>query len=448
MPEAELHPGLNARLAAASIIRDIILKGWTLDRKFPRAPASSRTPASSKEAWLDNRDRALVLSIVTTALRRFGTINEAILRLLTKGFPRQASDVKWILIVAAAQILFLDVSDHAAVDLAVTAVKLDPKCSFYASLVNAVLRNLSRQKTEIKARSDALEMDTPAWLAQRWKNTYGNAAAQRIALANREEPTLDLTVKNNPASWAQRLDANFLPTGSLRLETHRPVHELAGYDEGEWWVQDAAAALPAKLIGAMPGMRVADFCAAPGGKAAQLAMSGAHVTAIDRSAERLKVLASNFKRLRLDAEIIAGDAAKLCLPQFDAILVDAPCSGTGTIRRHPDIAWTKKPGDISALSNVQKQMLEKAGELIKPGGTLLYCTCSLEPEEGEMQIDELLRRRPEFSRVPVKPDEIGGLTEILNSNGEIRSLPFHLKGNSPRQSGLDGFFISRLTRKS
>jgi len=442
IPESELHPGLNARLAAAKIIRDIILNGMTLDKKFPRERDASEL------SLIDCRDHALVLSIVTTTFRRFGTINEAIVSFLKKGIPPRAADVKWILVVAAAQVLFLEIPDHAAVDLAVKAVKLEPKYAFFAPVVNAVLRNLIRQKADIISKSNALEIDTPAWLAQRWKNTYGDAAAKQIALSNREEPTLDLTVKNDAATWAKTLDAKLLATGSLRLETHRSIQALEGYEEGEWWIQDAAAAIPAKLIGAKPGMRVADLCAAPGGKAAQLAMFGADVTAVDRSAERLKVLASNFKRLRLQAEIIVGDATKLSLPPFDAILVDAPCSATGTIRRHPDIAWTKKPQDIGALTQIQKQILENAGEMLNPGGTLIYCTCSIEPEEGEEQIEEFLLRRPEFIRFPIKPEEIGGLTEILNSNGEIRSLPFHLKGESPRQSGLDGFFIGRLSRRS
>jgi 16S rRNA (cytosine967-C5)-methyltransferase len=367
--------------------------------------------------------------------------------LLEKGLPRQAAHLEWTLIAAAAQILFLDVPDHAAVDLAVRSVRLEAKNAAFAALINAVLRNLIRQRETILANSDPLDDDTPAWLAARWRKTYGELGARQIAAANREEPTLDLTVKSDPALWAKRLGATLLPTGSLRLETHMPVQEIEGYELGQWWVQDAAAALPAKLLYPAPGMRIADFCAAPGGKAAQLAARGAEVTAIDRSAERLKLLAANFTRLDLRANMIVADAASVRAPLFDAILIDAPCSSTGTIRRHPDIAWTKKLSDIFALAQVQMRMLDKAAQLVKPGGQIIYCTCSLEPEEGELQIQALLRRSPDILRSPIEPDEIGGLTEILNQDGEIRTLPYHLKGNTPRQSGLDGFFIARLLRR-
>lgn len=439
--EAENHPGLRARLAAALIICDITSKGHTIDERFSPDSIPHRLNG------LDPRDQALTRSIVTAALRRLGTIRRALTSLLEKGLPRQAAHLEWTLIAAAAQILFLDVPDHAAVDLAVRSVRLEAKNAAFAALINAVLRNLIRQRETILANSDPLDDDTPAWLAARWRKTYGELGARQIAAANREEPTLDLTVKSDPALWAERLGATLLPTGSLRLETHIPVQAIEGYELGQWWVQDAAAALPAKLLYPAPGMRIADFCAAPGGKAAQLAARGAEVTAIDRSAERLKLLAANFTRLDLRANMVVADAANVRAPLFDAILIDAPCSSTGTIRRHPDIAWTKKLSDIFALAQVQMRMLDKAAQLVKPGGQIIYCTCSLEPEEGELQIQALLRRSPDILRSPIEPDEIGGLTEILNQDGEIRTLPYHLKGNTPRQSGLDGFFIARLLRR-
>ncbi|HTV32890.1 MAG TPA: RsmB/NOP family class I SAM-dependent RNA methyltransferase, partial [Methylocella sp.] len=291
------------------------------------------------------------------------------------------------------------------------------------------------------------EQDTPGWLAARWRKAYGEERARAIAGAHRDEPTLDLTVLSSPASWAERLGATLLPTGSLRLIAHTPVTELAGFAEGCWFVQDAAAALPARLLRAGPGMRIADFCAAPGGKAAQLAAMGAHVTAIDRSAERLKKLAANFTRLKLAADFVVADSAGLKTLPFDAILVDAPCLSTGTIRRHPDVAWIKKPSDLDGLMRLQARLLDKAVELVKPGGLIVYCTCSLEPEENELQIAALLRRQPRLARVPITPDELGGVDEIVNENGELRTLPLHLKGPEPRLSGLDGFFAARLLRR-
>jgi 16S rRNA (cytosine967-C5)-methyltransferase len=439
--ESEQCPGLAARLAAAAILNDIVARCHPLDECF------SGTAILSRLGGLEPRDIALTRSIVTVALRRLGTIRAALDGLLEKGLPRQAAHLEWTLIVASAQILFLDVPDHAAVDLAVRMTRLEAKNAPYASLVNGVLRNLIRTREKILLESDPLDHDTPAWLAERWRKTYGEAGARAIATAHRQEPVLDLTVLSDPSIWAERLGATVLPTGSLRLWTHMPVTGLPGFSEGRWFVQDAAAALPARLLRVGPGTRVADFCAAPGGKAAQLAAAGAEVTAIDRSAERLKKLAANFTRLNLRASIVVADIVNFKTGPFDAILVDAPCLATGTIRRHPDIAWIKKPRDIVALTALQTRLLDKAVELVKPGGMIVYCTCSIEPEENEMQIAALLRRNPGVMRVPIEPGEVGDLPEVLNENGELRTLPSHLPAAEPRLSGLDGFFAARLLRR-
>ena len=439
--EAERHPGLMARVAAALILRDIVAKGHLLEERF------SPTAIPSRLASLDGRDRALTRSIVTASLRRLGTIRAAITARLEQGLPRQAPEIEWTLIVAAAQILLLDVPDHAAVDLAVRAVRLERKSAPFAALVNAVLRNIARERDAILAGSDPLDHDVPAWLATRWRKTYGETTARAIAAAIREEPTLDVTVKSDAAGWATRLGGRVLPTGSVRLETHTAIQELDGYAEGEWWVQAAAAALPATFLDVKPGQRAADLCAAPGGKAAQIAAAGAMLTAIDRSAERLKRLSVNFARLGLEAELLVSDATSLKIQAFDAVLIDAPCLGTGTLRRHPDIAWTKRPGDLASLVALQAKLLDHAVDLTCRGGTIVYCTCSIEPEEGEAQIAALLRRNPDVMRAPIRPEEVGGLVEILNDLGEMRSLPSHLAGPEPRFAGLDGFFAARLVRR-
>jgi len=437
---AEQIQGLETRQAAATILRAILTKKQGLDDFFsPEASVALFTK-------LAPRDRALARSIVTVALRRLGTIRVAIGQLLKTSLPRTASDLEWILLVAGAQILFLDVPDHASVDLAVRAARLDPKSAGFAPLVNGVLRNLIRERQSILDDGDALVLDTPSWLAERWRKNYGEDTARAIARAHRNEPTLDITVRQDPLGWAQRLNARLLPTGSLRLETHAAISDLPGYAEGQWWVQDAAAALPAQLIALTPGARIADFCAAPGGKAAQLAARGAKVVAIDRSSSRMKRLEANFTRLQLEAEIVIADALAVEMEPFDAILLDAPCSATGTIRRHPDIAWIKQPKDIVALSALQTRLLEKAATMLKPGGILIYCTCSLEAEEGEDQIATFLARHDDFRRVPVLASEVGGLSEIINPQGDLRMLPNHLQAEEPRFSGLDGFFVSRLMR--
>jgi 16S rRNA (cytosine967-C5)-methyltransferase len=434
-------PGLAARVAAAAILRDVVANGHMLDELFASGTGMSRI------GGLSPRDLALTRSIVTVAVRRLGTIRHALAELLERGLPRAAAQIEWCLTVAAAQILFLDVPDHAAVDLAVRMTRLDTKTAPYAALVNGVLRNLARRRDDFLASSEPLDHDTPPWLAARWRKTYGEEIAQSIAAAHRMEPTLDISVKSDPDVWAQKLGATVLPNGSLRLATHMPIPELPGFEDGEWWVQDAAAALPARLFAIEPGMRIADLCSAPGGKAAQLAARGAHVTAIDRSAERLKLLTSNFDRLKLEADIVVADVVALNGQLFDAVLLDAPCSATGTIRRHPDVAWTKKPSDLTKLALMQTRMLDKAIELVRPGGTIIYCTCSIEPEEGEQQIATLLRRNPDIVRLPITKQEVGGLGELINANGEVRTLPSHLPAEDPRLAGLDGFFIGRLVRR-
>jgi len=432
-------PGLTARVAAARAVAEAVIQARPLDERLA-------ADLSLKGANADPRDLALARSIATVALRRLGTIRKAIAERLDKGMPRRCGMLEWILIVGAAQILFLEVPDRAAVDLAVRAARSDAASGPFAGLVNAVLRGVARDRDAILAASDPLDDDTPAWLAARWRAAHGDSAARAIAEANRCEPTLDLSVKGEPERWAERLGGTVLPTGSVRLDTHQPVAELDGYADGQWWVQDAAAALPARLLNVGPGMRVADLCAAPGGKTAELAAAGAAVTAVDRSAERLKLLAANFERLRLDAEIVVADALLFEAPPFDAVLIDAPCLATGTIRRHPDVAWTKRPADLTVLMRVQAQLIDKAIALTKPGGRLVYCTCSLEPEEGQAQIAAVLRRNPDVERLPIATAEIGRLAECVTEAGDLRTLPFQLWGEEPRRSGLDGFYAARLKK--
>jgi len=438
-PPPEATPGYVARWIAAQAISDALTYGKPLDDRFP-GPDGDAAPQV-----LDARDRALARSIATVSMRRLGTIRKGLLRFLEKGMPRKAGPLEATLIAAAAQVLFLGTSDHAAVDLAVRAVRADPASAPYAALTNAVLRNIARAKDEIVGDAEPLD-DVPPWLAARWKTHYGEETMLAIAKAHLQEPTLDLTVKSDPEAWARKLGGTVLPTGSVRLETHAPIPELEGFAEGEWWVQDAAAALPARLLAASPGDRVADLCAAPGGKTAQLALGGARVSALDRSAQRLKRVAANLERLKLEAELVIANAATYDAALFDAVLVDAPCTSTGTIRRHPDVAWTKRQADITTLAKTQAELLTRAITLTKRGGTIVYCTCSLEPEEGEAQIAALLRRHPEVTRIPIEPREIGGLAECVTPQGDLRTLPCHLQAETPRQSGLDGFYAARLRR--
>jgi 16S rRNA (cytosine967-C5)-methyltransferase len=432
---------MAARVAASRALAEALTASRPLDERLAADSPQQR-------GGLDARDRALARSIATVALRRLGTIRKALARRLEKGLPKRGGALEWTLIAAAAQILFLDIPDHAAVDLAVKATRAEPASAPFAALANAVLRAIARDREEILASSDPLEDDTPAWLAQRWRGAYGESVARAITLAHRSEPTLDLSVKSNPAFWAEKLGGLVLPTGSVRLDTHAPIAELEGYAEGEWWVQDAAAALPARLLRPAPGMRVVDLCAAPGGKTAELAAAGADVVAVDRSAERLKLLAANFARLRLSTEVVVADALTFEAPPFDAVLLDAPCTSTGTIRRHPDVAWIKRPGDLAPLVKLQAELLDRAIALARPSGAIVYCVCSLEPEEGEAQIVAALRRNPDVQRLAVAAEETGGFAECLTPSGDLRTLPCHWWGENPRRSGLDGFFAARLVKAS
>jgi len=431
-------PGLPARRLAADAIDEVLRARVALDETFERL---------LPEAGLDAADAGLARAIAVTAFRRLGTIQAAINDRLERGSPRNSGPFEPILVAAAAQILFLDVPDHAAVDLAIRHLHEDARSARYVALGNALLRRLVRERDAILAetKADAFR-DTPDWLAASWRESYGEETAAAIAAIHREEPPLDVTVKADPARWAEALDGVVLPTGSVRLRERNAVSGLPGFEEGAWWVQDAAAALPVMLLAPKPGERIADLCAAPGGKTAQIAAAGATVTALDRSGPRLRRLKANLARLGLTAEVVTADAVNWKAEPFDAVLLDAPCSATGTIRRHPDVAWSKTDEDRDRLAALQERLLDAAAALTKPGGRLVYCTCSLEPQEGEAQVAAFLERNPQFRREPVQAAEIGGLADAIDANGDIRTLPHQLHDVSARLSGWAGFYASRLIR--
>jgi 16S rRNA (cytosine967-C5)-methyltransferase len=451
MPRARLAPapevpGLAARRVAADIIDGV------LRRKLPLDAQLNGKGAHPGLATLADRDRALTRRLIATVLRRLGTLRHMLGQCLDRGFPADAPRIETILLLGGAQILWLDVPDHAAVDLAVRLSQADRHAARYVGLVNAVLRRLTRDGRAMLADADETQLNTPAWLLARWTKAYGPARARDIAAANTHEPALDLTVKADADKWAARLHGRVLATGSVRTVAHGSISMLPGFSEGAWWVQDAAAALPARLFGDLYGCRAIDLCAAPGGKTAQLAHAGATVTAIDRSAPRLQRLADNLTRLGLSAQTIAGDVLQLDDQQiggpFDAVLLDAPCSSTGTIRRHPDVPLLKSPADIETLASLQQRLLDRAVELTRPGGTLIYCVCSLEPEEGEEQVAALLARDARVTLQPIAAAEVAGYSEFLTSTGEMRTLPCHLPDADSRWSGLDGFYCARLSRSA
>ena len=436
-------PGLAARRIAADILDGVLHKHRTLDDQLDGAGAHPGLKT------LSDRDRALMRRLVATILRRLGTLGHVLSRLLDRGIPTDAPRAQSALLIGAAQILWMDVPDHAAVDLSVRLVQSDRRAAKYAGLVNAVLRRCAREAQPLIDEVQAQTLDIPPWLMARWTTQYGEVTAHAIALALSHEPSLDLTVKSDAAQWATRLHGETLPTGTVRTLLHGPVTMLPGFSDGQWWVQDAAAALPIRLLGDIKGKAIADLCAAPGGKTAQLVHGGAAVTAIDRSPGRVARLRDNLARLSLDAQTLVADAAEWQGQggeAFDAVLVDAPCSSTGTIRRHPDVAWLKQESDIGALTALQQRLLHQAVALLKPGGTLVYCTCSLEPEEGEQAVAALLAAESGMRRVPIEAAEVAGLHEIVTQDGDLRTLPCHLPHLDPRLGGLDGFYAARLAK--
>jgi len=433
--------GLPARRAAAELLAAV------LHKKQPLDDILGRSLDRGFMFDLPARDRAFTRAIVAAGLRRKGQLDQVLGAFLERGMPERSGTLYPILLSAAAQLVYLETPPHAVIDLAVRLAQYDPRAARYAKLVNAVLRRVAGEGKAIASRLDAGRINTPDWLWSRWVDYWGGDRAQKIADAHLIEPPLDLTVKGNAALWAGRLSGRALPTGSVRLLPKGRIEALPGFDEGAWWVQDVAASLPARLLGDVAGKRVADLCAAPGGKTAQLALAGASVAAVDSSKTRLSLLGKNLERLGLAAEAVQADASTW-QPQepFDAVLLDAPCSSTGAIRRHPDIPYIKSPKDIAALAALQARLLDAAAKLLKPGGRLVYSTCSLEPEEGEAQIAALLNRNEDLSLEAVTADELFGQAEWIEPSGCLRTFPYDLVLDTPEWSGMDGFFAARLVR--
>jgi len=424
--------GLQARQLASHLLNAVLRNKQPFDEAFA---ASS---AKSAFASLAFRDRAFARAIAATGLRRLGQLEDMLGRFLEKPLPADAFEARFILIAGAVQLAFMEVAPHAAIGLAVEQAKGTRAARHLAGLVNAVLRRVNADKAAILAEQDASKLNTPAWLWQRWVRHYGEETASRIAAAHLEEPQLDLSVKADAAAWAERLSGLLLPSGTVRLSVKGRIEDIEGYEEGAWWVQDAAAALPVLLLGDVKDLRVADLCAAPGGKTAQLAARGAQVTAVDVSGPRLQRLQENLARLNLKAETAQANVSGWTPPEpFDAVLLDAPCSATGTIRRNPDIPYLKSEADITALAAVQARLLKHALNLLKPGGHLVYATCSLEPEEGEEQIRTVLAERNDIALTPIQPDVLGIPPEAITPHGMLRTLPFH-------SGGIDSFFAARL----
>jgi len=425
-PHADI--GVEARLVAGVLLNAALEKRTGLDEALSQSPARDLPP----------QDRAFARAVAMAALRRLGEIDQILERRLQKAPPLA---VMTILRVALAQTLVLETPAFAAVSTAVKLAERDAKTRPYKNLVNAVLRGVGRDGPGLTTA----ESNLPDWLAARWKATYGEAALIGLALATREEPATDLTAKPgvDPAELAASVEGEALPGGTVRTGKRGDVASWPGFEAGDWWVQDAAAAVPARLLAVKAGETALDLCAAPGGKTLQLAAAGAEVVALDRSETRLKRLRQNFERMKLKAEVVAVPAEDWEDDRmFDAVLLDAPCTATGTYRRNPEVLRATRPADVAKLADVQHRLLDAAAEKVKPGGRLVYCVCSLEREEGETQVIAFLRRNPTFRIVAAVPAEVGAPDEALTPEGWLRILP----SQWAEKGGLDGFFAAKLER--
>ncbi|MEL7543491.1 MAG: transcription antitermination factor NusB [Pseudomonadota bacterium] len=434
----------QVRRGAARVVRAVTDQRQLFDAAFADALGHDLE-------GLDARDTAFARLIAVTVLRRLSQIDAALASVMDKPLDDRAPFARAIMRVATAELVFLDIAPHAAIDTAVRVMKAHGRSRHFGGLANAVLRKLSSTRDDLRnqfARDGA--MDDGHWLAQRWTRHWGADRAAKIALAHTREPALDLTLAKPQAPLPEGLDGVALSTGTFRAQHSGRIESLPGYADGAWWVQDAAAALPARLLNVSKGERVLDVCAAPGGKTAQLISAGAHVTALDISKTRMKRVRQNLTRLDLKAELVTADifAWTPDVP-FDAVLLDAPCSATGTIRRHPDIPLLKDESDIAELVVQQKAMLRRVAEFVRPGGRLIYCVCSLELDEGETRVADFLAENSAFRLAPIAAETHDVPAEMVTHDGMLRTFPFlevpHLAGDGT-SPGIDGFFAALLVR--
>lgn len=422
-------PGVEARIAAGVLLNAALEKRGGLDEALKFREVAGLSPA----------DRAFARALAMVALRRLGELDQILDRRLKTAPPLA---VRTLLRIGLAQMLYLDTPDFAAVSTAVKLAERDAKTRPYKALVNAVLRGVGRDGPGQTSPGRNL----PDWIAARWTAAYGEAAFAGLAEATRFEPATDLSARPGVdlAALATEMEGVVLPGGTVRVGRKGDVAGWPGFAAGDWWVQDAAAAIPARVLAPQAGETALDLCAAPGGKTLQLAASGATVTAVDRSATRLKRLSENLARTGLAAKVVAVPAEDWDDPRtFDAVLLDAPCTATGTYRRNPEVLRATKPADVAKLADVQHRLLDAAAARVKPGGRLVYCVCSLEREEGETQAIAFLRRTPGFRTAPIDPAAVGAPSEALTKEGWLRLLP----SLWPDHGGLDGFFVAAFVRE-
>jgi 16S rRNA (cytosine967-C5)-methyltransferase len=417
--------GLPARSAALAIVSGVLRQRRPLDSQLEQLKG------------LSARDAGFARALASQTLRHLGLLDAVLREFIEKPLAsHKAGSASEILLLGACELLILKVAPHAAVDAANQLAVKDSKAVHFKPLINAVLRRASREGEAILANLDAPRLCTPDWLWTRWVARYGEEITRAIANAHLRQASLDIVLKSADASAPDSLFGNV-----RRLSVEGRVEDLPDFAEGAWWVQDAAASLPALLLGDVAGKKLIDLCAAPGGKTMQLAARGAKVIAVEMDAGRAARIWENLVRTKLDAEIIETDARDIDI-KAPLVLIDAPCTATGTIRRHPDLPWIKGAADVTASAAAAYEILESGAALVEPGGTLVFAVCSLEREEGEEQIAAFLANHREFTRVPVTAEELFGHCEWITPDGDLHTLPCHLSD----KGGMDGFYAARLKR--
>lgn len=449
-PDSTPSVGWQSRLAAAELVLTAMEGGVDFDTAMDR----SRTFRK-----LEGADRGFARAMAGAALRAVGRIDWALGGMVQRPLAELQPPLRALLRVGAAQLWLMDVADHAAVSATVEAAGKWDDARKGGGLVNAVLRRATREGGAFE--SAPVTSVWPDWLAARMKASLGAAGAEALAIAQLEEPPIDITLRapDEAEMWAEQLEAEILPNGSLRLQSGAGMVDMPGYAAGAWWVQDTAAALPAKLLGDVRGRDVADLCAAPGGKAMQLAAMGAKLSAIEMSKQRIGRLRENAERAQLAMDIVEADARtwRPALP-LDAVLLDAPCSALGIIRRHPEGVWRRDPKDLARFPSVQRALVDAARDMLKPGGRLVYSVCTPSPEEGREVIEGALSAGG-WKRVAVTPAEAVGFDASLTSDGDVLTLPHVFGSRDPSGAedaaaatlaeeplNSDAFYIARLER--
>lgn len=427
---------VDIRRAAVEMLKDVLEnKNFFSDVKI-------------RQNQYNAQDSAFINMLILTTFRHLVFIKKTLKKFVKKKFPATAVNGQYALFLGVCEVLYLDTPDYAVINSYVEITK-QMADKYVAGFVNAVLRNICKQKEELK-KEDSGEFFPPEFF-HILNQDYGKKTIQKIQKSAMQEPKLDISVKKDAKHWAEILQGQLLPSGTIRLNNNGKISDLAGYQNGDWWVQDFAAALAVKALPDIKNKKVLDMCAAPGGKTAQLLNKEATVTALDISETRLAKLKENMDRLHFKAQIICADALEYIKnfheEGYDAVLLDAPCSATGTIRRHPELVHIKRLKDVDKQVELQQQILSQTPKLIKKGGIFIYCTCSIAHAEGEKQIRAFLEKNTNFKIIPITSEELCGnaeLSEIITPEGFIRTLPYHLQN----YGGTDSFFVARLQKES